>query len=499
MAPVHSFSWFFTLVCTIFPVLALARPWIVTENFEAVTITADTDEYYYYDDEPTVTTSYQSISPTITAMPAALSTMTSIDDYSSVTVIRKLYPSDVGTPVVDPNDSYYYLDSEDDEQAYSDQLYRTTVYVVPLTLSAPSSCSDQWTTTTDATLYVPTDIAAALPHTAVSTSFSTDNSEAFHAVTYTYEYVSVEPTQVPSASLSMLREDEYLSMYDRGFCSYNTYSDPCSEYGDCYPNTDGYTDSSSSGSGSSDGNDYSDHHTDYEGNGWFFDSYWMGISPFALTMILLFGWIGVWLIAGFIEAWLRFRRLMLGWQTRRGLPVCWAFTVLPLSLFLLFFFKKGYRARSLADAAVLREKWNDMSFGTKLKLFFIWGFRYKYPDVLGSEPPTVKSSKVPRNEDPNAPRNAPASGLLAAAQPPQMTGAGPARGLAPGAGVPGPSRGAATATPGANSPVSPAGSASGSVHADVPASPAAAAAPAQTGHGVPEAAGNHDEEIGRAQ
>ncbi|KAJ5219755.1 hypothetical protein N7468_008959 [Penicillium chermesinum] len=497
MAPVHSFFRLFTLVLA-FPLLAIASPWIITEDFRAVTITYGTDDYYF-EDEPTAITSFQSISPTVTSVPEALSTITSVDEYDSVTVIQHLYPSSVGTAVVDPDDDYYDSYGND----YSSSLEHTTVYVVPITLTAPSVCKSQWTTTTDAVLYVPTEVAAGLPHTAVSTSLVTDDSRPFQPVTYTYEYVSVAPSQIPTASMSSLREDEYSSMYDMGYCSYDYGSYYCQEGDeDCVGNNgDDGSSSSSTGSGYNgydgyNGNDDGDYGDDYDGHSWYFDPYWIGISPFALTMILLFGWIGVWLIAGFIEAWLRFRRLMLGWQTRRGLPVCWAFTVLPISLLLLFFFRKGYRARNLADAAVLREKWSDMGFGTKLKLFFLWGFRFKYPDMLGTEPPLVKSSKMPR-DDPHAPRNAPRSGLLAAAQPaPEMTGAGHQRGMMadPEFGEAGPSLRSGAVSPVSSVPPSPAADgapAFGPVAASDPAHHGTAATGSATVRG--------DDEIGRAQ
>lgn len=41
-----------------------------------------------------------------------------------------------------------------------------------------------------------------------------------------------------------------------------------------------------------------------------------------------------------------------------------------------------------------------MSFGTKLKLYFIWGFRFKYPTVLGPAPARVQGSKRPKESGP---------------------------------------------------------------------------------------------------
>ncbi|KAJ5594581.1 uncharacterized protein N7459_000789 [Penicillium hispanicum] len=374
MAPTRSFFNFTSLVLTYAYLIpfVLARPWIVTEFYEEVPVT--NDPYYWETSAAIVTTSIEEITPTVTSLPEAVSTITSTDSYySDVTVIQKLYPTGVGHSAEDDDNDYFGDTDDDDDDNYNDvdsadDYTHSTVYVVNLTYSAPSGCSTQWTTTTAATVHPPNVVRSLLPKTAVSTSLSVDQSEAFRPTTVTVEYVWVDPTQVPSASLSSLSEYNYPStLYSGSSCQ--------------------YTGSSRSGY-------YDDYYDDDEDN-WFFDSYWMGISPFALTMILLFGWIGIWLILGFIEAWVRFRRLMTGWQTRRGLPVCWSLLVLPMTLFLLCFFRKGYRARNAADAAELKQKWNDMSFWTKLRLFFVWGFRYKYPPMLGPAPARVQASKRP--------------------------------------------------------------------------------------------------------
>ncbi|KAJ5639889.1 uncharacterized protein N7484_007751 [Penicillium longicatenatum] len=388
MAPSRSFSYFLSLVLTFnFFSFVFAAPWIITEAYEQVIETP----YYYY--ESSVVTSIVQIVPTVTSLPEAISTITSIDDYSSITVIEKLYPTSVGTPL-----GYYdYYDYDNTESGY-----HTTVYVVNITYSAPTGCSTQWTTATPVTVYPPNAVEDYLPTTAMSTSVSVDNSSPFSPTTYTVDYIFVEPTQIPAASMS------YLSS---AYAPTTLYDDSC------------YYSSSSSGSGSYYG--YYDY-DDYEGS-WFFDPYWMGISPFALTMILLFGWIGIFLIAGFIEAWVRFRRLMLGWQTRRGLPLCWAFTLMPISFLLIIAFRKGFRARSETEAVALREQWDGLGFWKKLKLFFIWGFRYKYPPILGEAPPRVKPSKQPGAQVSKQPRES----LLNPTQP-MATGANPgtSRGVA---------------------------------------------------------------------
>ncbi|KAJ5550740.1 hypothetical protein N7535_001317 [Penicillium sp. DV-2018c] len=370
MAPLHSFILFLSFVLS---PLVLAAPWVVTDVYEQDVATD------YYGDS---ITRVNNISPTATLPAEALSTITSTNTYEDLTVIQKLYPTGYG---VLRGYDYGYLSLGDDG------AYHTTVYKVNLTFSAPTACSTQWTTTTAATIIPPPRSGPCC----LGSSTSVDNSKPFQPTTYVYEVVYVEPTQVPSSDLSSLK---YWN------APTNLYSGS-----DCRPTT-GIGSSSSDGtlsSGPGD-NDYPSSGGYYYGSYWGDDGNWftskwgldMGISPLALLLIILLGWIGLVFIFGMIEAWVRFRRLMTGWQTRRGLPLFWSFILLPLSLFCLFCFRKGYRARTKEDAAILKKKWDAMGFWTKLRLFFAWGFRFKYPTVLGPAPATVKASKRPDQSGP---------------------------------------------------------------------------------------------------
>lgn len=369
MAPFHSFL----LSLVLYASFVLAAPWIVTDFYEADSYTS-TDRYY---EEVYTTTDIEKITPTVTSMPEALSTITSVQTgylYSEITIVQKLYPTGVGE-----QELYHYADRSSD----------STLYAVNITYSAPTSCSTQWTTTLAVQVTPPALIADRLPTTAMGHSTSVDNGQPFRPTTYTYDIVFVDPTQLPSSSLSYYsRISRPTSRYVGPGCSYSYYGD----------DDDDGTDSSGG---------YHYYGGDYDYDNWFMDPYGAGmsISAFALTMILLFGWIGLWLILGFVEAWVRFRRLMTGWQTHRGLPVCWALTVMPLTLFFLCFCRRrGHRARTADEAAILREKWKEMSAWTRLRLFFAWGFRYKYPPMLGETPARVNVSKRPsKNPGPPVP------------------------------------------------------------------------------------------------
>ncbi|GKZ27737.1 hypothetical protein AbraIFM66951_006273 [Aspergillus brasiliensis] len=467
MASPRSFSGFLSfLLLSQLSSFVSAAPWIVTADYQEVVTTA---RHYY---TTYTTTLIEQITPTVTSMPEPISTATSLgssnyyyyyndddDTEKDVTIIQELYPTGVGSVVDDYDYGYGYGSDDDDDE------YHSTKFVVNITYSAPTGCSSRWTQTTAVEVNPPTEVQDLLPRTAVATSISVDSVRPFQPTTYTIDIVYVDPTQLPTSSL------ESMSLYNRPTSLYTASS--CAYTG-------------SSGSGYYSGSYYGDYGYDDDYN-WFTDDYWMGISPLALTLILTLGWIGLFLILGFIEAWIRFRRLMMGWQTRRGLPVCWSLTILPFTLLLLCFFRKGYRARSDADGEVLRKRWKAMGFWTKLRLYFVWGFRYKYPPVLGPAPARVKTSKQPgKNPGPRLLEPSPSPSVAPQSRP----GSAPAPTAAAASGaipVPPPSdpeMGTISSTPVA--------------HATEAAVGGEAAVPPPTTT-VPEAPPHHqDEEIGRA-
>lgn len=377
MALIHSFICFLSFVFT----LVHAAPWIVTGYYEQDVYTQDS---YYYGSE--VVTTVTQFSPTATLPAEALSTITSTDtSYDSYTIVEKLYPTGYG--VEKDSDSYlgyYSLDT--------DGNYHTTLYKVNVTYSAPTGCSTQWTTTSAVEVTPPAEVRNLLPKGTVASSTSIDNSQPFQPTTYLYDVVFVDPTQVPSADLSSA------SYYNKPTASYNGVG--CQYTGD-------------SSSGYYGGYYYGD----YDYDNWFTSKWGMGIgiSGLALVLITTLGWAGLFFFLGMIEAWVRFRRLMTGWQTRRGFPLFWAFSCFPISLFFLFCFRKGFRARSREDADILKQRWDAMGFGTKLRLYFVWGFRFKYPTVLGPAPPRVAGNKKPSESGPRLLETPPATAAPSAA------------------------------------------------------------------------------------
>lgn len=384
MAPSHSFILLLSLVLSPF---VQAAPWIVTDTYEQ-----DVNTDYYSE----LVTEINQISPTATLPVEALSTITSTNTIYDYTVIEKLYPTGYGEER-DLYDGYR-------NAIGSDGTYHSTIYKVNLTFSAPTACSTQWTTTTAATVRPPYAIATLLPRDNVVTSTSIDSSQPFEPTTFIYEVVFVEPTQIPSRTLNSLSlYNTPTSRYIGSGCQYTGVTSDYSGNSGYYTGlSDGSGDGTSDSDGtSSSGSGYYNYGYDDDYN--WFTSTWgsgLGISYLAIVLICGLGWIGIVFILGMIEAWVRFRRLMTGWQTRRGFPLFWSFLLLPLSLFCLFCFRKGYRARSKEDAEILQKRWDAMGFWTKIRLFFAWGFRFKYPTVLGPAPATVKANKRPVESGP---------------------------------------------------------------------------------------------------
>ncbi|KAJ5692031.1 hypothetical protein N7462_001454 [Penicillium macrosclerotiorum] len=459
MAPSHSFLSFlsFAWIGVLLAPLVCAAPWIVTDEYQEVRVT-NYPEYYNSEFYPaTVTTSIEEIIPTVTSLPSALSTSTNVETYGyeTVTIIEKLYPSGaVGTPVPKSayNDYYYYYNTG-----------HTTIFMVNLVFTAPTGCSTQFTRTS-AVSVDPSQktVERLLPKTSVSTSYSVYNTQPFQSATRTYVYVWVDPTQVPTETLYSLSDYSYpTSLYVGSDCQYEGHG-----YGSSYR--------------------YNDYYYDYG----------VTISPIAIIIICVLGWIVLMFLFGILEAWIRFRRLMTGWQTRRGLPVCWALTIMPFTLFCLCCFRKGFRARTAHDSAVLQQRWKNMSAWTKFKLFWVWGFRYKYPPILGPAPARVNPSKRP-GKHPGPPMGPP---LLY--QTPPQTGAYPP--VSPVVSLnrgPGPEMGQVQSQHQA-SPVVP--EASGALASESQAqpqtlAPAPTQTPTQPQPQPQQAQGHHNDEVGRAQ
>lgn len=347
---------------------AAAAPWIVTEYYEEI-VTVYSD---IYDNSRATVTNIQAIA-SATGVALSTATLTNSEagaygyEYDTVTEVQILYPSGAAIPTSASSFSSYAYDG------YEESQY--TSYVVALTFTAPAECTSSWAYTTAVPVYPPIPVKPTL----ASTSLYTDNSEPFRPSTMTAVYAYVDPTQVPASSLSALSESysPYGCYYPEPTASSSSSSSPLS---------------SGSGSGSSSGTTYCDIY-DCNESSWINDTSVYGISPLAIILITVLGWTFVIFVAGLFENYFHFQRLMKGWQARRGLPITWWFWIFPVScLVCLGFSRKGFQARTVEDAQVLRERWEEMGFWKKKRLWLRHGFSTGYPSMLllgGSAPPRV--------------------------------------------------------------------------------------------------------------
>ncbi|KAK0124548.1 hypothetical protein ONS95_009496 [Cadophora gregata] len=339
---------FFLFLCAFLALTASAAPYIVTSY---VVISVETFTYYGSTELYTET----SVVAKPTASVSVLSTLTESAAYADVTVVYEVLQS--GQPT-----SRTYNTGTDEV------LY--TSYVVPITYSADATCSQDWTYSTN----VPVSLPAVIKPTPVTATTSTTTHP------YGYGYSKPQETFVVAvlnasdvdaaevASASSAYAPSYIS-----YCYYTpttTCSTPTGTAAQC--TTTFVYDSSSSNRGSF-----------YEDP--YYTGYWW--TPLILICVLVpVGWFLLWLIIGLFESWMSFKGLMLGQHRKRGLPYAWC----CISIIFLCWTGPTYKAKSPEEQAVMLERWKAMKAGEKFKLWMKWGFRWKYPTMLGEEPEIAK-------------------------------------------------------------------------------------------------------------
>ncbi|KAH6719747.1 hypothetical protein BKA61DRAFT_593427 [Leptodontidium sp. MPI-SDFR-AT-0119] len=346
-------------LCACLALTVSAAPYIVTSY---VVLSVYTESAFTYlrgsTTIPESVYTYTSNVAKPTAAVSVLSTLTESAAYADVTVVYEVLES--GSPV-----------SRTPASDYLTGVY--TSYFIPITYSAASTCSGQdWTFSTN----VPVTLPAIITPTPVTATTST--------TTYPYGYYN-EPQQtyvVAILNATDVDADEVAyasSLYEPSSMAYcytptTTCSTPTGSAAKCTATWVYDTSSSSSGSGS--GYYYGDYHS---------DRYWL--TPLILICVLVpVGWFLLWLIIGLLESWMSFKGLMLGQHRKRGLPYAWC----CISIIFLCWTGPTYKAKSPEEQAVLLERWKEMKKGEKFKLWMKWGFRWKYPTMLGEEPEIAK-------------------------------------------------------------------------------------------------------------
>ena len=334
-----------------FCVFAAPAPYVVTSYVE---LSIYTDEGYttsagHTQVDQSLYTYTEDVIPTITPLPSAISTYTEDSIYTHVSIVEIVLPPGSGS---EPTIDY---------AAYSTSI--DTSYVVPVTYTPPATCTgENWTYTTNVPVWVPDLVAIQLSPVTVSAS----------ATTYTYDHYNPTPTTAMIAVLNPTDVDpDDLASASSSYMPYEiSYCE--SPTSDCAEAT--CTGSSDSGNGYYNG--------DYNSN--YYDS---SLRDLILICVLVpVGWMLLWLILGLWESWASFKGLMLGRERKRGLPYAWC----CVSILFLCWVGPTYKAKSEAEQTELLEKWKAMKSGEKLKLWLKWGFRWKYPDMIGPEPEKSK-------------------------------------------------------------------------------------------------------------
>ncbi|KAI9851523.1 MAG: hypothetical protein M1838_003477 [Thelocarpon superellum] len=387
--------------------LVRAAPWLATNYYGVITSTfAPGFTNGLVTESPILDTDTVSITPTATPLPTPLSTSTSIDSFESVTEVNLYFGAGAGTAVSETIDFSLLV----------------TDYYVNLTYTAPSSCTDKWTLTTAAQVFVPGEAANAVTATATSTSVGS----VLNAMTVINAFVN--PTALPSDVLSSISsQNSYLGIY------------PCTppNYIATGTGSPGSVETSSGSSDSSGSLGISDLATycslAYLNGRASLTSGCSGFPAWAVAVIVILVWFVIFLIAGLLESWVVFSSLMKGHKARRGLPFAFAGLFPPPSLVLLVLCRSGFEARSPADQQVLLKQWAQTPPSKRLGLWLAWGFRLRYPPILGTPP-----AWAGRGAPPGA--VSPATGPPAAAAAPMATqqyGVAPSDGMWKGVGAAG--------------------------------------------------------------
>ncbi|KAL2256809.1 hypothetical protein VTK26DRAFT_1084 [Humicola hyalothermophila] len=238
-----------------------------------------------------------------------------------------------------------------------------TQFVISTTYTAPASCPTPFTLETIATVDVPVFARDHVTGTSTST-FVTSYTGASTTRRYTTVFHFIDPDIIPTRI-------ESSTLWEYSFYVSNCRNPTATPTPGSGPNS-GSGPPGSIGSGGDDDDD------GYYGGlcnvrGWCREEVraWVIAVAVVLPTIFLFG---------FVESYFWFRRMMLGKSALRLGTVCWC----ALSLWVIFITRKS-PARSEQDQALLKNYWATLSAGTRIKLWFKWGFRWAYPvELLGN-------------------------------------------------------------------------------------------------------------------
>ncbi|KAI9639982.1 hypothetical protein NHQ30_011651 [Ciborinia camelliae] len=348
-------------------IFAAPAPYIVTSYVEVSVYTYEAAETIDGSTYPAgVETLTEAIVPNATPVTNAIKTLTDTSEYAQVTIIEVFLPPGSG------------------HRSTATTTAPQTSYMVPITYKPYPSCTgsgQNWTYVTTVHVNLPTIIASFITPTSLTTSASTYTEFADIIDVQTQVEAFLNPTDVASVDLAMASDlhEPYLMSY----CY--TPTTTCTTVlasASCNP-TWAYPYSSSSN------NNDDDYGSDSDDNAYYCDGYgYCGTQHTILVIAICVPvcWIGFWLLIGLFESWFSFKGIMMGKRRKRGIPYAWA----CISLWFLCCRGPTYKAKSEEEQERLAIQWKEMGIPKKLQLWLKWGFRWKYPDMLGDEPERYK-------------------------------------------------------------------------------------------------------------
>ncbi|SPQ25784.1 7b3b9ddd-f20b-420e-83ae-33433bcc76ff [Thermothielavioides terrestris] len=301
-------------------------------------------------------TSTLTLKPTVTPTARPISSDTDIDTYEDVEIVSVFVPVDA-------------VPSSDILTALPTPTYGIfTDYAVPVTWTAPASCPTAFTVVTYAYYYPPYEVTAHLSPISTATSLYTDTEEGSVHTHVTYFLASTAvPSTVANTATNVI---------------YTRYVERCINPTAGFDAVSGGGDDSGSGGGGSSGSDDDDD--------WDVCSAMTGCVRVATYAIVLASVLPAIFLLGFVESYFWFRRLMLGKSALRLGTICWC----CISLWVICM-TQHQPARSPEDQVLLRQYWDTLSAGTRLKYWFRHGFRWRYPVELLGNPNGNNPAVVP--------------------------------------------------------------------------------------------------------
>ncbi|EAQ92110.1 predicted protein [Chaetomium globosum CBS 148.51] len=341
---------------------------VLTETSSKLYSTCVEDCRYY------TATRTLTVDPTITPTADPISTTTRTYTYDDLEIVSVF----VGPDAVDAGD--VFTSSTRVANVFTD-------YAVTVVWTAPSSCPTPFTVTTHSPVYLPYDIRPYV--TAVSTATSVwTNTRETETVTWVTKFIdaSILP---PSSRPTGAPTTNYYYSYFVENCRNPTATGPA-YYGPTATARGG----GSGGGGSRGGAD-----DDWD---WNVCSAYTGCVVLATWVIVIAVLFPTIFLIGFIESYCWFRRMMLGRSALRLGTICWC----VMSLWFILLTRKS-RARSPEDQALLKQYWDTLSAGTRIKYWFKYGFRWRYPVELLGNPdgnnPVIVAAPPPGQFPPGQP------------------------------------------------------------------------------------------------